>query len=62
MVMTSSIGADLAVAFLAETKIKINHIFIDGGQFAQIRKNTLNITVPFLYLAIKSLYYPIFNG
>lgn len=38
MVVASSIGADLVVAFLAQTKIKIEHVFIDGGQFAQIRK------------------------
>ena len=31
--------------------------FFDGGQFAQIAKMTRRIMVPFLYLAIKSLYW-----
>lgn len=57
MVVASSIGADLAVAFLSQTRIKVEHVFIDGGQFAQINKSTRHIMVPFLYLAIKSLYW-----
>ncbi len=32
-------------------------MFIDGGQFVQIGKETRRIMVPFLYLAIKSLYW-----
>ena len=55
MVVASSIGADLAVAFLAQTKLPVVHAFFDGGQFAQIGKGTRRIMVPFLYLAIKSL-------
>ena len=57
MVVASSIGADLAMAFLTHTKITIHHVFFDGGQFAQIGKSTRRIMTPFLYLAIKSLYW-----
>lgn len=57
MVVASSIGADLAMAFLSNTKVSVDHVFIDGGQFAQISKSTRKIMVPFLYLAIKSLYW-----
>ena len=56
-VVASSIGADLAMAFLTDAKIPVKHIFFDGGQFAQIGKGTCRIMVPFLYLAIKSLYW-----
>ncbi len=56
LVVASSIGADLAVAFLSKTKLNINHVFIDGGQFAQIKLATRHILTLFLYLAIKSLY------
>lgn len=35
----------------------VGHVFFDGGQFAQIGKGTRKIMVPFLYLAIKSLYW-----
>ncbi len=57
LVVASSIGADLAVAFLTQTKLPVEHVFFDGGQFAQIGKMTRHIMVPFLYLAIKSLYW-----
>ena len=57
MVTASSIGADLAMAFLAQTKLPVEHVFFDGGQFAQIGRGTRRIMVPFLYLAIKSLYW-----
>lgn len=57
LVVASSIGADLAMAFLAKTKIPVGHVFFDGGQFAQIGRGTRRIMVPFLYLAIKSLYW-----
>lgn len=57
LVVASSLGADLACAFLAETKLTVHHVFFDGGQFAQIGKVTRHIMVPFLYLAIKSLYW-----
>lgn len=56
MVVASSIGADLAAAFLAQTEIPVQHAFFDGGQFAQIGKLTRRIMTPFLYFAIKSLY------
>ncbi len=56
LVVASSIGADLAAAFLAQTKIPVQHAFFDGGQFAQIGKVTRRIMTPFLYLAIKSIY------
>ena len=57
LVVASSIGADLAMAFLTDAKIPVKHVFFDGGQFAQIGKATRRIMVPFLYLAIKSLYW-----
>ena len=57
MVVASSIGADLAMAFLTQTKLPVEHAFFDGGQFAQIGKGTRHIMTPFLYFAIKSLYW-----
>ena len=57
MVVASSIGADLAMAFLTQTKLPVEHTFFDGGQFAQIGKGTRRIMTPFLYFAIKSLYW-----
>ena len=57
LVVASSIGADLGAAFLAQTKLPVEHAFFDGGQFAQISRGTRRIMVPFLYLAIKSLYW-----
>lgn len=57
LVVASSIGADLGLAFLAQTKFPVEHTFFDGGQFAQISKQVRKIMVPFLYLAIKSLYW-----
>ena len=57
LVVASSIGADLAMAFLTRTELPVGHVFFDGGQFAQIGKVTRRIMTPFLYLAIKSLYW-----
>ncbi len=57
LVVASSIGADLAITFLSQTAIPVKYTFFDGGQFAQISKTTRKIMVPFLYLAIKSLYW-----
>ena len=57
LIVASSIGADLAMAFLTNAKITVKHVFFDGGQFAQIGRTTRRIMVPFLYLAIKSLYW-----
>lgn len=57
LVVASSIGADLAMAFLTSTELPIGHVFFDGGQFAQIGKGTRRVMAPFLYLAIKSLYW-----
>ena len=57
LVVASSIGADLAIAFVTNAKIPVKHIFFDGGQFAQIGKVTRRIMVPFLYVAMKSLYW-----
>ena len=57
MVVASSIGADLAAAFLAATRLPVEHVFFDGGQFAQIGRGTRRVMTPFLYLAIKSLYW-----
>ena len=57
LVVASSIGADLAAAFLSQTKLPVDHAFFDGGQFAQIGRGTRRVMTPFLYLAIKSLYW-----
>ena len=57
LVVASSIGADLAMAFLTQTRLPVEHVFFDGGQFAQIGRGARRIMVPFLYLAIKSLYW-----
>ena len=45
LIVASSIGADLAMAFLTEIKIPVKHVFFDGGQFAQIGKATRRIMV-----------------
>lgn len=57
LVVASSIGADLALAFLTHTRLPVAHVFFDGGQFAQIGRATRRIMTPFLYFAIKSLYW-----
>ena len=57
MIVASSIGADLAMAFLTQTRLPVEHVFFDGGQFAQIGRGTRRAMTPFLYLAIKSLYW-----
>ena len=57
LVVASSIGADLAMAFLTRTKLPVEHVYFDGGQFAQIGKGTRRLMTPFLFLAIKSLYW-----
>ena len=44
-------------AFLTQTKLPVEHVFFDGGQFAQIGKGTRRIMTPFLYFAIRSLYW-----
>jgi len=56
LVVASSIGSDLAVAFLSQTQVPVGHVFFDGGQFARIGKLTRRIMTPFLYFAIKSVY------
>ena len=56
LVVASSIGADLAMAFLTHTDLPVEHVYFDGGQFAQISPGTRRIMVPFLYLAIRSIY------
>lgn len=57
LVVASSIGADLALAFVTQTKLEVRHVFFDGGQFARIGRATRRIMPPFLYLAIRSLYW-----
>ena len=57
LVVASSIGADLAMAFLTGTKLPVRHVFFDSGQFAQIGNSTRRMMTPFLYFAIKSLYW-----
>ena len=57
MIVASSIGADLAMAFLTRTRLPVEYVFFDGGQFAQIGRGTRRAMTPFLYLAIKSLYW-----
>lgn len=56
LVVASSIGADLAIYFLSESKILVKRAFFDGGQFAKINKFTRHIMTPFLYFVIKSIY------
>ena len=57
LVVSSSIGADLACAFLAETALPVERAFFDGGQFAQIGLRMRRVMTPMLYLAIKSLWW-----
>lgn len=57
LVVASSLGADLAITFITTTKIKIDNVVFDGGQFAQINSFTRALLTPILYLAIKSLYW-----
>lgn len=57
LVAASSIGADLALAFLTRTRLPVEHAYFDGGQFAQIPRGTRRVMTPLLYLAIKSLYW-----
>lgn len=56
MVVSSSLGADLALAFLSKGRIKVDWAFFDGGQFAQISPFTRRLMTPILYFAIRSLY------
>ena len=46
LVVASSLGADLACAFLVQTKLPVHHVFFDGGQFARIGKMTRHIEPP----------------
>lgn len=57
LVVASSIGADLGMAFLARGAVPVDHVFFDGGQFAQIGARARIAIAPLLYLAIKSLYW-----
>ena len=57
LITASSIGADLAMAFLTQTQLPVEHVFFDGGQFAQIGKAARRAMTPLLYLAIRSLYW-----
>ena len=57
LIVASSIGDDLAMAFLTRTSLPVEHAFFDGGQFAQIGRAARRMMTPFLYLAIKSLYW-----
>ncbi len=56
LLVSSSLGADLALAFLSRGHVKVERAFFDGGQFAQIGAFTRRIMTPILYFAIKSLY------
>lgn len=56
LVVASSLGADIALAFLARTELSVEHVFFDGGQFAQIGRTARRIMTPFLYISLKSLY------
>lgn len=74
LVAASSIGADLAVAFLTQTALPVEHVFFDGGQFAQIGKATRRVYFSFgsaedhfkYRPAVKSAYphahFPVFKG
>ncbi len=57
LITASSIGADLAMAFLTQTQLPVEHVFFDGGQFAKIGKTARRAMTPLLYLAVKSLYW-----
>ena len=57
LVVSSSLGADLAAAFLSQTKLPVGHAYFDGGQFVRIKRSTRRLMTPFLYLAIKSLWW-----
>lgn len=56
MVVASSIGADLAMAFLTQTKLPVEHAFFDGGQFAQIGKGTRRIMTLYARKVCSELY------
>lgn len=56
LVVASSIGADIAMAFLTQSDIPVKSVFFDGGQFAQINKITRRIMTPFLFWAVRSIY------
>ncbi len=56
LVAASSLGADLALAFLSRSKVAVNRVFFDGGQFAAIKKPLRMLAVPFMYLVLKALY------
>ncbi len=45
-----------AMAFLTEAKIPVKHVFLMADSL-QIGKATRRIMVPFLYIAMKSLYW-----
>lgn len=57
LVVASSIGTDLAMAFLAQTSLPVAHVFFDGGQFAQLGRGIRRAMAPLLYIAIRSLYW-----
>ena len=57
LVTASSLGADLAMAFLTRSGLPVEHVFFDGGQFAQISRPLRSVLTPILFLAIKSLYW-----
>ena len=57
LVVASSIGADLAMEFLYSSSVPVSYVFFDGGQFAQISRSARHIMTPFLYFAIKSIYW-----
>ncbi len=57
LVVASSLGADLATAFLAKGNVPVAHVFFDGGQFAQIPPPLRRLMTPALWLAIKSLWW-----
>lgn len=57
LVVASSLGADLATAFLAQTDVPVAHVLFDGGQFSQISLGLRRMMTPILYFAIKSLYW-----
>ena len=56
LVVASSIGADLALAFVTQTKLEVGHVFFAGGQLARIGRATRRIMTPFLCLAIRRVY------
>ncbi len=56
LIVASSLGADLAIYFMKNSKIPVKAAFFDGGQFAKMSKLMRRILAPIIYSVIKGLY------